>query len=199
MADIAVSRSQMERFDGRSEAARLAVEADGVSGKIRSDVDHYVTLRMASSILARAIERYRKHNESPVLEAAGHYFKTLTRGSFSGLKADFNDKGEPVLKAVRPEDDIALPIGALSDGTRDQMFLALRLGGLSRQIENGGRFPFIVDDILVHFDDERSSSALSALSDLADKTQIIFFTHHKHLVGLAEKTVPEKLRCIHLL
>ena len=199
VADIAVSRSEMAKFDGRSEAAKLAVEADGLSGKIQSDVEYYIKMRMASAILAKAIERYRKHNESPVLEAAGNYFKTVTKGSFTGLKADFNDKGEPVLKAIRRQNEMALPIEALSDGARDQMFLALRLGGLSRHVENSGRFPFIVDDILVHFDDERSSAALLALSDLADKTQIIFFTHHTHLLELAEKTVPKKLLCTHFL
>ena len=199
VAGIAVSKSEMEKFDGRSEAARIAVEAEGLTGKIKSDMDNYLKMRIASAILVRAIERYRKHNESPVLEAAGSYFKTLTKGSFLGLKADFNEKGEPVIKAIRSEDDIALPIEALSDGTRDQMFLALRLGGLSRHVEKSGRFPFIVDDILVHFDDERSSAALLALSDLAGKTQIIFFTHHKHLLDLAEKIVPEKLLCTHYL
>lgn len=199
VAGIAVAKSDLDKFDGRSQAARLSVEADGLSAKIQSDVESYVTLRMASAILAGAIERYRKHNESPVLEAAGSYFQTLTRGSFYGLKADFNDKGEPVLKAMRAEDGTALSIDALSDGSRDQMFLALRLGGLSRHIETSGSVPFIVDDVLVHFDDERSSAALLALADLAEKTQIIFFTHHKHLVELAEKTVPKQLLCTHFL
>jgi uncharacterized protein YhaN len=199
VARIAVAKSELDQFDGRSRAARLAVETDGLRGKIQSDVEHYVTLRLASAILAKAIERYRKHNQSPVLEAASHYFQTLTRGSFSRLKADFNDKGEPVLKAVRGVDGTALSIDALSDGTRDQMFLALRLGGLSRHIEISGRVPFIVDDVLVHFDDARSSAALLALAALAEKTQIIFFTHHRHLIDLAENTVPQESLCLHYL
>ena len=115
------------------------------------------------------------------------------------MKADFSDKGEPVLKAMRTGDGTALSIDALSDGTRDQMFLALRLGGLSRHVETSGSVPFIVDDVLVHFDDARASAALLALADLAEKTQIIFFTHHKHLVELAEKTVPGQLLCTHFL
>jgi uncharacterized protein YhaN len=199
VAGIAVAKSELDKFDGQSRAARLAIETDGLAGKIQSDVAYYIKLRMASAILAKAIERYRKHNESPVLEAAGSYFKILTRGSFYGLKSDFNDKGEPVLKAMRTEDGTALSINALSDGTRDQMFLALRLGGLSRHIETSGSVPFIVDDVLVHFDDERSSAALLALAALAGKTQIIFFTHHKHLVELAEKTVPKQSLCTYCL
>ena len=131
VAGIAVARNELKQYDGRSRAAGLAVEAAGLTGRIQSDVDRYVKLRLASVVLAQAIERYRKHNESPVLEAAGGYFETLTGESFAGLKADFNEKGEPVLKAVRASDNSGLTVDALSDGTRDQMFLALRLGGLS--------------------------------------------------------------------
>jgi uncharacterized protein YhaN len=199
VAGIAVAKRELDQFDGRSQAARLAVETDGLREKIQSDVEHYVTLRLASAMLAKAIERYRKNNQSPVLGAASHYFRTLTGRSFDGLKADFDERGEPVLKAIRGADGTALTIDALSDGTRDQMFLALRLGGLSRHIEINGRVPFIVDDVLVHFDDVRSSAALLALAALAEKTQIIFFTHHRHLVELAEKTVPQQLLDMHYL
>ena len=57
--------------------------------------------------------------------------------------------------------------------------------------------PFIVDDVLVHFDDERSAAALDAMGSLADKTQVIFFTHHQHLVDLATTTLPAEVLCVH--
>jgi uncharacterized protein YhaN len=47
--------------------------------------------------------------------------------------------------------------------------------------------PFIVDDILVTFDDARATAALELLAELSSKTQVIFFTHHHRLVELAEK------------
>ena len=46
--------------------------------------------------------------------------------------------------------------------------------------------PFIVDDILVDFDDQRSKAALERLSQLSKKTQVILFTHHMQLVEQAE-------------
>ena len=47
--------------------------------------------------------------------------------------------------------------------------------------------PFIVDDILVDFDDERSEAALYELSWLSKKTQVIMFTHHSRVVEQAVK------------
>lgn len=193
VAGIALAQADLKKFDGQSQAAGLAVEADGLSGRLQTEVEHYVKLHIASQILTRAIERYRKENESPILEAASSYFKIMTQGTFSGLKADFDDKGNPVIKAVRTSDDMPLAIEQMSDGSRDQLFLSLRLGGLSRHLDANGGMPFIVDDVLVNFDDDRAAAALKALSELAGRTQIVFFTHHKHLVELAEKAVPHQL------
>ena len=52
--------------------------------------------------------------------------------------------------------------------------------------------PFIVDDILIRFDDERAAATLKVIAELSRKTQVLFFTHHARLVELAKsvKTVP---------
>jgi len=52
-------------------------------------------------------------------------------------------------------------------------------------MESSEPMPFIVDDILVDFDDERFNAALSALTALAEKTQVILFTHHSRVVDQA--------------
>jgi len=63
-----------------------------------------------------------------------------------------------------------------------QIILALRLASLEKYIESAESMPFIVDDVLVDFDDARSQAALNALSELAEKTQVILFTHHSQVV-----------------
>jgi len=45
-----------------------------------------------------------------------------------------------------------------------------------------------VDDILLRFDDERALATLDVLAGLSEKTQVLFFTHHQHLVALAENS-----------
>ena len=75
----------------------------------------------------------------------------------------------------------------MSAGTRDQLYLALRLASLEKYMETSEPMPFIVDDILVDFDDERTEAALTTLSQLAQKTQVILFTHHSGVVEQAKK------------
>lgn len=78
----------------------------------------------------------------------------------------------------------------MSDGTRDQLYLALRLAVIERHLEAGQRLPLVVDDLLLHFDDERARQALVVLAELGCRTQVLFFTHHRHLVELARQALP---------
>ena len=50
--------------------------------------------------------------------------------------------------------------------------------------------PFIVDDVLVDFDDQRSVAALQTLAELAGLTQVVLFTHHARLVEQAQQLTP---------
>ena len=55
----------------------------------------------------------------------------------------------------------------------------------------GGGMPFVVDDILVGFDDHRTKVCLEVLAELAASTQVLVFTHHRRVVELAENLEPQ--------
>jgi uncharacterized protein YhaN len=187
--ELAVAKGEQQKeldlMDGGDDAAELADEAQSVLASIRSDAEQYVRVKLASRILRNEIERYRQQHQGPLLERASEHFAVLTQGSFAGLRADFNENDEPVLVGVRPNDD-RVHVEGMSSGTRDQLYLALRLASLEKYMESAEPMPFIVDDILVHFDDERSRATLGVLAELARKTQIILFTHHRRLVEQAQ-------------
>ncbi len=52
------------------------------------------------------------------------------------------------------------------------------LGSLEHRLAHREAVPLVLDDILVHFDDERSHAALEVLADFASRTQVLLFTHH---------------------
>jgi len=74
----------------------------------------------------------------------------------------------------------------MSDGSRDQLYLSLRIATLERHMIGGEPVPFIADDILIGFDDDRSRVCLETLAGLAAGAQVLLFTHHKRVVELAE-------------
>ncbi|HYO12976.1 MAG TPA: AAA family ATPase [Thermoanaerobaculia bacterium] len=175
---------ELEHRTGGDAAARVAERAEEVLARLRDGVDRYVRLHLAGKLLRREIERYRAENQAPLLRRAGDLFATLTLGSFAGLQTDFNDRDEPVLVGVRAGGP-KVRVEGMSDGARDQLYLALRLATLEKYLAHAEPLPFIVDDILINFDDARTRAALKVLADLAKKTQVILFTHHERLKEMA--------------
>jgi uncharacterized protein YhaN len=109
------------------------------------------------------------------------------------------DQDTPVLVGVRPDGKETVGVEGMSDGTTDQLYLALRLASLETYLGANEPMPFIADDILIKFDNERARVALQILAELSRKTQVIFFTHHRHLVELAEASMDPKILFKHSL
>ena len=167
-----------------SPAVEEAAEAQRRLTAARELAERWARARLGAAAVARLLERYRRENQGPVLARAATLFARLTLGSFRGLEVGFGEADEPVLVAVRP-DERKLETSALSEGTLDQLYLALRIASLERLAATRGPMPLLLDDVLVHFDDERAAAALSALAELAQRTQVILFTHHARIVELA--------------
>jgi len=182
-------KGQQTLENPQAKAAEAALDAETALAKVREIAERFARVRIASVVLGREIERYRQKNQGPILARASSLFGRLTLGSFSGLRADFDDKDQTVLLGVRG-DGRAASVEAMSDGTRDQLYLALYLATLERFAKNGDPMPLIVDDVLIHFDDDRARAALEVLGELAEHTQVLFFTHHARLVELAREAIP---------
>ena len=178
-----------KQFD-QSRAVDYAAEAQRQLAKIRDLAEQYARSRLAAAAVTRLLERYRHENQGPVLARASELFSVLTLGSFEGLEVGFDQGDEPVLVALREKKQ--LEASALSDGTLDQLYLALRVASLERLVESRGPLPLLLDDVLVHFDDQRAAAALSVLADLAKKTQVILFTHHRRVVDLATRSISDR-------
>jgi uncharacterized protein YhaN len=90
-------------------------------------------------------------------------------------------------------------VTGMSDGTCDQLYLALRLASLQVWLGSHEPIPLVVDDILMNFDDQRAASTLQLLDNLASQTQILFFTHHQHTLELARQQLPPERVHLHTL
>jgi uncharacterized protein YhaN len=195
---IGAERAELARMDGSDRAALTAEEAQTLLARLQGDVARYATLKLAATVMHRGIEQYREKNQGPILAHAGALFASLTCGSFARLQIDDDGDGRAVLKGVRPDGRL-VNVEAMSDGSHDQLYLALRLASLESWLLSHEPVPFVVDDILLNFDDQRATAALKALVELSQRTQVLFFTHHRHIVDLACAHLPAKSVFIHEL
>jgi uncharacterized protein YhaN len=185
---VGEERALLKEMPGSDEAAETAAAAEAIKVNVRAQAEQYARLRIAIAILRGQIEKFREASHGPLLSRASYFFSKLTCAEFSGLATGFDARGSVVLLGRR-RNGAEITVDQMSDGTRDQLYLALRLATIEQQLERAEPLPLIVDDLLINFDDRRAAAGFKALAEIGDKTQVIFFTHHRHLVELAQKTL----------
>lgn len=189
--EIGALETELSAFTGKSEAADLANDIAAARAKIARQVEQYARARIAAWLLREARERYCRESGGALLEHASQLFAQLTREAFTSLRIDFDHKDRQTLLGIRAGAGSPVSPTGMSDGTRDQLYLALRLAWLHDWLDRHEPLPFVVDDLLIHFDDDRAGAALDVLADLSQRTQVIFLTHHDHLRDLARQRIPD--------
>jgi uncharacterized protein YhaN len=182
---LGLERAQEEMKQGR-DAAGSAQAMETALADMEDIASRYVPLRMAHILLRAGMDRFRRQQQRPLLIRAGQIFARLTEGRYDRLEVDEKDSGEAFVIACLP-DGSNCPADRLSEGTLDQLYLALRLAAIETDARAAEPLPFIGDDLLVNFDDRRARAALRVLADFAASvTQVILFTHHDHIAAMAE-------------
>lgn len=148
-------------------------------------------LRLAHSLLMQAQRRFQERAQGPMLERASGYFQRMTDGAFTRLKTDAAAEKQ-VLLAERAQGG-SIGTEAMSEGTRDQLYLALRLAAVSLRRDAGVDLPMVLDDVLMTSSDGRASCVLQALADFSRGSQVLVFTHHEHLLDVARRAVASEV------
>jgi uncharacterized protein YhaN len=185
------ARDELARLERSEEAAQAAQAKASLEAQIRELAERYARARLAQRILRDAIARYRSAHEGPLLARANTLFPALTCERYARLETDVDERDEDVLIAVTA-DGSRRRVPELSDGTREQLFLALRLAAIERHVATAEAVPVLFDDVLLESDDERAQRILAALAELATQTQVLVLTHHRHLVEIARATLPKR-------
>ena len=192
------TRNALNAFGGEARAAEAAAVRQTALAEMREAVEEYIRVRTSATLLQWAIERYRREKQAPLLKRAAEIFAVLTGGSFIDLRLEFDEQDNPHLAGLRADGQLVRVTG-MSTGTADQLYLALRVSSIEDYLGRASAVPFVVDDLFINFDNERAAAGFKVLGDLAKKTQILFFTHHNHLVEIARSTLGNSVNIVPLL
>ena len=191
------TRRALEAIDSSDRAAKAREAMEAAAARFRSAIRPWARLKLAHSLLQESLNRFRERAQAPMVAAASTYFSLMTGGRYQRLVADETDN-KPVLRAER-EDGKLIGVEAMSEGTADQLYLALRLAALELRRASHPQMPLILDDVLVTSDDERAANVLRALGRFAEGGQVMLFTHHRHLIELARAALGDHAVAIHSL
>ena len=186
-----------EAIGGDDAAARAAADCEEALAAMQDAAERYVRVRASGMLLRWAVDRYRKKKQGPLLKRSGELFRVLTRNSFESLEVRFDERDSLHLAGVRPDGEV-VAVPGLSSGTEDQLFLALRIAAVEDYLARAVALPFVADDLFINFDPERSAAGFEVLGQLAERTQVLFYTHHPHLVDVAQETLGADVHVIAL-
>ena len=190
------AKRQIEAWEqglGSEAASQQRVNAEG---EMQEAGRSWLVLRLAGAMLEEALERHRATRQDPLMERASALFAGLTGGAFSGIVRSYEEDGAEALFGKRANGE-EVPVGGLketqrsglSEGTRDQLYLALRLAYVEDYATRAEPAPFIADDLFTSFDDARTAHGLRALAAVGASAQCVLFTHHRHVAELAQATL----------
>ena len=191
-------KAAFDALNGSDTAARAAARQQEAAAGMAEAAERYLRLKTAARLLQWSMERFRQTRQGPMLARASEIFQALTLGSFSRLLVDADSHDSPRLVSIRTDGNKPVEVPGLSEGTRDQLYLALRLAALDQQASQGSRMPLIADDLFINFDDRRTEAGLQVLGEVSRRMQVILLTHHDHLVPLARQVLGDGLNVIEL-
>ena len=192
-------RQLMKHEEEEITATVAAADQQAAVASIARVLDDALVLHAAAEILGRALVSVEESGGTAVLQRISTLFGMLTSGSYSGVRAEVDDDGTPRLILLqRDYPDERQSVKDLSEGTRDQLFLALRLASIEAHTEKASPPPFFGDDILQTFDDDRAIAALQVFREVSARAQIILLTHHRHVADLATRLPPGAVHTIWL-
>ncbi|MBI4756158.1 MAG: AAA family ATPase [Betaproteobacteria bacterium] len=191
------TRRELEAIDTSDKAATAREAMESAAARMRAAIRPWARLKLAQALLREALNRFRERAQAPMIAAASTYFSLMTGGRYPRLVTD-DSQEKSVLLAERADGETRIGIEAMSEGTADQLYLALRLAALDLR-QASQQMPLVLDDVLITSDDERAANILHALAKFAEGGQVMLFTHHRHLVDLARAELGDQSIGIHSL
>jgi len=186
------AQDALNTMAGEADAAKLMEQRENLLLEVKERAFENLRARIGRAVVLEGLRRFRDQHRSGMMQRARDTFLAITCGNFSDLRSHPDDKGVERLFAVKRDGGTQLSAN-MSTGTRFQLYLALRIAAYHEYCQHRTPLPFVADDIMETFDDERSAAAFTQLAEMAKHGQVIYLTHHRHLIDIAKRVVAPNL------
>ena len=188
-------KREIEILEQDRTSAELRFDREQTLSEITELAEEWFSLEWSVQTLDSLRIDFERNHQPPILARAKEYLNRLSGGRYENI---WTPLGQRTL-CVDDRDGNTLMVENLSGGTREQLFLAIRLSLIEHFSKQGVELPVVLDDILVNFDLERTQAAVQELMQQVGKDQqILFFTCHQHLAemfrqrGVGTVTLPDR-------
>jgi uncharacterized protein YhaN len=179
LREEALLKKRLSDLSGESQTMQLAQKVQSDQAELGSAIDRYAPLVLAESLLNDAIEKFQLEHQPALLSHAEEIFSQMTLGRHKKIVTLLNDE----INVEGSDGKIRSP-DELSTGTRQQLYLAIRLASIIDYADRAEPLPLVMDDVLVNFDRDRARKTIRVLGHLSSDIQILFLTCHQSTVEL---------------
>ena len=185
-------QAEIGRLDTEIARLREGETVDAVEGRIavvKARMREAREGRDRAFVLARLVReadhRFREANQPELLLRAGRYLRHVTRDRYDRI--EMGEAGDESFYLREPSGTGLIPVGeTTSQGTREQVYLALRLAIVNHLDSGRERLPIFMDETLVNWDAWRRDRAFDLLEQLSAERQVFIFTCHPAMAAEME-------------
>lgn len=184
-------KREVEVLEADRRGTTLRFERNQIEAEVKAVAADWFAAEWAAQTVEKIRANYERNCQPAKLAAAARYLERLSCGKYRNIWTPLGKRH------LRVDDDRhnSLVVEHLSNGTREQLFLAIRMALLDDFAEQGIRLPMVLDDVFVNFDQTRTEAAVDELIDFARQGhQVLFFTCHLHLAQMFESKGVEPIR-----
>ncbi len=193
-------QNTIQEIESSNILSELRQEKSSLEEESSKLLENYLAYALAKSCIQNAKKKYEEEKQPELIKTASEIFSDITYGKWENITSSIEDN---TLKINQKNHPPVTP-DMLSQGTKEQLYLSLRLAYIKNAAKHKESLPLIMDDILVNFDTIRSSQTAKSLAKLIEESQntqnpndlvydqqILFFTCHPHIATILKENVPQ--------
>ena len=179
-----VITAEMQKLAGDRRLSEATLEVGMVEQQLRQATRRWQQLASISRILDSVRKAYETDRQPETLREASVYLAKITQGHYTRVWMPL-DRRALLIEDHRHQ---SLPLEVLSRGTREAVYISLRLALAASFGRKGAKLPLVLDDVLVNFDAGRVRATAQVMYEFAkDGHQVILFTCHEHIQQICEE------------
>ncbi len=188
---VGETREKIAQLEDDSDLDTLLLEKEQKRTDLKRAIEMWVELTVTAKLFGLAMETYEKNDQESIVRRASKYFSIMTQEAYSKVLVTPDEQDEKRIQVEATASGNRKEPDELSQATKEQLHLAMRLANASHYAERCVDLPLITDDILVNFDEDRAKAAAKLLvTYAADGHQVLLFTCHRRMVDVFKAQAP---------
>ena len=179
---------ETQQLEGDRRLAAAQLELSQVDEQLKAAVRRWQVLAIIGRALDSVRATYETERQPETLLEASKHLAQLTLGQYRRVWMPLDRR----VLLIEDNEAKSLPLEVLSRGTREAIYISLRLALATSFARRGAVLPLVFDDVLVNLDASRVRAAAGVFREFArEGHQILLFTCHEHIMRIFQEAQTE--------